>query len=500
MPVVVYDLETTGTNAECDRIAQFAAVTVSDDLETVLDEHDFLVAPDPGAVPNPIALLVGRLTPQRLAEDGVSEWEASNRIRDVFSAPGTVRTGWNSVGFDDEFTRYLMWRNLHDPYRAEWDGGNSRVDGQTLYRAASVLTPSMAQWPVKEDGKPTYKLGHMMEALGLEFEGRAHDAAADAKGTLDLLRTLREKAPRVWEHGNECADKWTVGGIMKSGNMIMHVSPFYGNERRCAAPITYIADHPKYNGRSIHVDIGAATPPDMLGDMSAEDIREALFAKGEGEGDDDEDAPPRPPLCAVAHNSSPFVLDLEQLEKKSPGSLAKFVERTSGGTGVDVEEVIRRRRWVSAHSEMLREKAEKVFEPPEHEAREDAEMDLYGGFVTRDDRQICRSIQRSLRKGEGDLRSMVARIKDGRVKTLAARLAAKHAPDRAGGEAVESLDKHVASCLANGLGPRHSVEQYKDLVRDIARDAEPGDGDLVKALASARFAPPDRGARRGIAR
>ena len=43
--------------------------------------------------------------------------------------------GYNSVRFDDEFVRNLLYRNLFDPYEREWADGNTRWDVLDLFRA-----------------------------------------------------------------------------------------------------------------------------------------------------------------------------------------------------------------------------------------------------------------------------------------------------------------------------------------------------------------------------
>ena len=42
--------------------------------------------------------------------------------------PKTCGIGYNSIRFDDEITRFALWRSLRDPYGREWQNGNSRWD------------------------------------------------------------------------------------------------------------------------------------------------------------------------------------------------------------------------------------------------------------------------------------------------------------------------------------------------------------------------------------
>jgi exodeoxyribonuclease-1 len=44
--------------------------------------------------------------------------------------------GYNSIRFDDEVTRFLLWRNLIDPYAREWRDGCGRWDLLDVVRCA----------------------------------------------------------------------------------------------------------------------------------------------------------------------------------------------------------------------------------------------------------------------------------------------------------------------------------------------------------------------------
>ena len=54
--------------------------------------------------------------------------EFIKRIHEEFSQSGTCVAGYNSIRFDDELTRQLLYRNFYDPYEREWKNGNSRWD------------------------------------------------------------------------------------------------------------------------------------------------------------------------------------------------------------------------------------------------------------------------------------------------------------------------------------------------------------------------------------
>ena len=69
------------------------------------------------------------------------EAEFAARVHEELAEPGTCGVGYNSLRFDDEFTRHLLYRNFYDPYAREWENGNSRWDLIDLARMCYALRP-----------------------------------------------------------------------------------------------------------------------------------------------------------------------------------------------------------------------------------------------------------------------------------------------------------------------------------------------------------------------
>ena len=103
-----YDLETTGIDPKWDRIVQFAGQRTDQDLNPIGDPLCFFVRLPDDVLPNPDAALVTGITPSKLAAEGISEFDALQRILKEFNEPGTCTLGYNSLRFDDEFMRYAL--------------------------------------------------------------------------------------------------------------------------------------------------------------------------------------------------------------------------------------------------------------------------------------------------------------------------------------------------------------------------------------------------------
>src|SRR3546814_7532751 len=91
------------------------------------------------------------ITPQLAEREGVNEAEFAARVHEQLSTPGTCGVGYNSLRFDDEFTRQMLYRNFYEPYGREWENGNSRWDLLDLVRMCQALRPAGIVWPTRED-------------------------------------------------------------------------------------------------------------------------------------------------------------------------------------------------------------------------------------------------------------------------------------------------------------------------------------------------------------
>lgn len=153
-----YDLETTGTNPKWDRIVQFAGLRTDMALNPIGEQLTFYVLLPDDVLPNPDASLVTGITPGILANQGISEFEALQKILLEFNVPGTCALGYNSLRFDDEFIRYALYRHLQDPYAREYKNGSTRWDLVDLVRASGALRPEGIQWPTDDAGQAVYRL------------------------------------------------------------------------------------------------------------------------------------------------------------------------------------------------------------------------------------------------------------------------------------------------------------------------------------------------------
>ena len=164
----------------------------------------------------------------------MSEAEFAGRVHDELSMPGTCGVGFNSIRFDDEFTRNLLYRNFYDPYEREWKDGNSRWDIIDLARMAFALRPEGIEWPRRDDGKPSFRLEDLSAANGLTH-AHAHDALSDVHATLGLARLIRQHQPKLWDFYFGLRQKQRVLDLLDWThlNPVLHISSRYAADRGC---------------------------------------------------------------------------------------------------------------------------------------------------------------------------------------------------------------------------------------------------------------------------
>jgi exodeoxyribonuclease-1 len=213
-----FDYETFGLDPARDRPAQFAGLRTDPDLNALEEPFSLYCKPPPDYIPNPESCLITGITPTQAMKQGVLEHEFIRRILAAYSVPGTCGVGYNSIRFDDEVTRNCLYRNLHDPFAREWQSGNSRWDLLGVTRMARALRPDGIVWPKDKEGRPTLRLDHLTVANGIEHQD-AHDAMGDVRATLGFARLLKQEQPKLFRYLWELRSKRAVLALVNPGSM-----------------------------------------------------------------------------------------------------------------------------------------------------------------------------------------------------------------------------------------------------------------------------------------
>ena len=414
-----YDLETFGADPRRSRIAQFAAIRTDEALNEIEEPVSFFVRPADDLLPSPVATLITGIAPQDALRDGVNEAAAFARIFDEMARPGTCSAGYNSLRFDDEFVRYGLFRNFHDPYEREWRAGNSRWDLLDVMRLAHALRPEGIVWPLREDGAPSFKLEHLATANGVR-EGDAHEALSDVRALIGMARKLKQAQPKLWDYTLKLRDKKFAGRMLDTVSMtpVLHVSQRFPASRLCAAAVVPLVRHPKIDNRIVVFDLHEA--PDALLALNADEIADRMYTPAA-------DLPPgeaRIPLKEVHLNRSPMLIEWAHLRD------ADF-ERLR----IDPALAEARAEQLREAGSALAEKIRRIYAgrtPPE---TLDVDGSLYDGFLQEGDRRKFADV-RSMPPEALALRDFA--FKDARLPELLFRYRARNWPQSL---SVEDADR-----------------------------------------------------------
>jgi exodeoxyribonuclease-1 len=435
-----HDYETSGADPARDGPLQFAALCTNERLEIIDEPINWFCRPSVDRLPHPQASLITGITPQQAMRDGMTEAEFADRIHELMSLPGTCALGYNSIRFDDAFTRHLLWRNFHDPYAREWRNGNSRFDLIDLARLCYALRPTGIEWPLREDGQPSFRLEHLATANGLAQQ-RAHDALSDVNATLGLARLIRERQPRLWDYALGLRDKRRVRGLLDwlSGTALVHTSEKYSASRGCTSLVLPIGPSPDSDQGVIVVDLMA--DPAILIDNDADELRDRLFTPRADLPDDME----RPAVKSVYANRCPML---------APASVLHGADLARIGLDPDRCEDNRQRLLACPG---LADKLARVLQRSDTTtAAEDVELGLYrGGFPSPAERG---RLERARRADPTQLAGMEFGFEQARHDELLFRRRARNWPDTLTDTEQQRWHRFVAERLRG----THPLSQTRD--------------------------------------
>ncbi len=357
-----YDYETFGANPKVDRISQFAGVRTDLDLNIIGEPLMIYCQLADDFLPQPEACLITGITPQKVIKEGMPEAEFINVINQQFSEPNTCVVGYNNIRFDDEFTRYSLYRNLFDPYAREWRNGCSRWDLIDVVRLTRALRPEGLVWPAHEDGSPSIRLEDLSAANNLNHES-AHDALSDVYATIAVAKLIKDKQPRLYDYAFNNRSKSSIFSMLniKEKKPVLHISGMYPSDRGNMAIVVPLAMHPTNKNGIIVFDL--SENPESLYLLSSEEIAKRIFTpKAELPTDQ-----MRISLKTVHANKCPIVSPVNTLQ---PDIAQRY--------GIDMAVCKQHLNFITAQ-ESIAEKLQQVFSATKFEPSLDPDYMLYGG-------------------------------------------------------------------------------------------------------------------------
>lgn len=408
-----HDYETWGEVPAQDRPSQFAGVRTDENLNIIGEPLMMYCRPSPDSLPKPDACLITGLTPQEVLAKGLPEYQFAARIHTELSRPGTCGVGYNSIRFDDEVTRYMLYRNFYDPYEREWRNGNSRWDIIDVVRMTRALRPDGIEWPNYDDGRPCFKLEMLTAANHLNHEA-AHDALSDVYATIAMAKLIKTRQPKLYDYAYRLRDKRFVNSLIDiAGHKpLLHISSRFTSDNGNAALVLPLAIHPTNKNSVIAYNL-AFSPKDLLA-LSADALRERLFTRTE-------DLPAgteRVALKEIHLNKSPMILPPTMLDETTAERL-------------QIDRAVLEQHWQQLRSlsvreqEALQEKLYELYSEIGFIEKTDPEQMLYSGFFDETDKKLMVQVRRA---SPADLAVKSFSFSDARLGELLFRYRARNFP------------------------------------------------------------------------
>jgi exodeoxyribonuclease-1 len=407
--------------------------------------------------------MVTGISPQRALAEGVPEYEFIQRILAELGAPGTCGVGYNSLRFDDEVTRYTLYRNLFDPYEREWRNGNSRWDIIDMLRLTYALRPQGIQWPQREAGVPSFKLEELTAANGIAHQG-AHDALADVRATIDLAKLVRGKQPKLYQYvyGNRGKQQAAKLIDLQSRKPLLHIS---GKVPASQGHLTYVlplAMHPV--NRNAVIVANLSLDPEPILKLDADRLRERIYTARDqlGEGE-------LPAGLKLIHlNRCPVLAPANMLEDQRAAELG-------------IDKAACEANWQKLRGADLTQKLHRVYLDSEFPSR-DVEASLYGGFLNDADRDTCRDLHRALQKSGPQALAGNFYFSDSRLPQLLFRLRARNFPDTLSVQEQQQWQQWRYGRLTDpAFGASITLEPYFEQIAEL-REQFPEKEELLNQL------------------
>ncbi|MGV8712612.1 MAG: exodeoxyribonuclease I [Nitrosomonas sp.] len=411
MPLTFYwhDYETFGADPRRDRPAQFAGIRTDEALNEIGEPMMLYCKPGRDYLPHPEACLLTGITPQIADARGLSEPQFIARIHAEFVKPNTCGVGYNSLRFDDEVTRFTLYRNFYDPYAREWQQGNSRWDIIDLVRMTYALRPAGIIWPQHEEGQPSFKLEALVASNDIMHES-AHDALSDVRATIALARLLRNRQPRLFHWLLELRDKRKAAAQLDlaTHDPVVHTTRMYPAKTGCTSLVMPLIAEPGNNNSVLVYDL--RHDPEMFLSLSSDELGQLLFTRN----DELPEGKQRLPVKSIKINKCPALAPRNTLDHEA-------AERIM----LDMDACYRHWQTLCRYPDFFRRVAT-AYINHDFQSNHDVDVALYEGFLGNADAALLPQIQRA---SPQQLASARFEFQDQRLPELLFRYRARNWPE-----------------------------------------------------------------------
>lgn len=452
LPATFYfhDYETWGADPKKDRPAQFAGLRTDLALNAIGEAQMWYCQLAPDYLPHPVAALITGLTPQLCQQKGLPEVQFMQHILQEFSQSETCVVGYNNLRFDDEVTRYSLWRNFLDPYGREWQQGNSRWDLIDVVRACYALRPDGINWPLHDNGPPSFRLEDLTKANGLTHE-HAHDARSDVYATIAIAKLIKEKQPKLFQYLYELRKKSQVQALIDVAGLtpLVHVSSKFPAVQGCCSWIVPLAFHP--TNKNAVICFNLQNDPRPLLELSVEALHQLLYRKTSELAPDEQ----RLGLKLVHLNKCPVLANAKTLTEQRAAELG--ISRSTCLSNLD---------WLRKQ-QGLQQRVVAIYQlDAEYKAETNPDYALYQGFSIDSDKQLMQQLHQM---SPEQLAATPLLFQDDRLNQLLFRFRARNYPHTLNYDELQKWQRYCHDKLTMGVdNPSLTLEEFTIALENAA--------------------------------
>ena len=435
-----HDYETSGINPSFDQPLQFAGIRTNENLDIIGDPIVLFCKPHLDIIPSPQACLVTGISLQQAYSEGLKEPDFISTIHAEMIKPGTCSVGYNSIKFDDEFTRFTLYRNFFDPYEREWKNGNTRWDILDMMRMARALRPEGIEGPNHLDGKPSFKLEDLTRANGIDHSD-AHDALSDVYATISIAKLIKSKQPKLFDYLYNIRKKHEVEKIINTNDKrpFFYVSGILSSDNMYGSVMLPLAKHPENKNAMICWNL--MKDPSCLINNSVETLQENFFNLHVSERSSDIFTP-----LIISLNKSPAVTPINLITPEIAQKLALDMEICR----LNMEKVIQFD---------ISEKLRQIYQLQIAQSKKSAESALYSGFIPNEDIKTVESV-RSASTEDFSKNSYI--FNDNRMNELLFLYRGRNYPESFSQDERKIWKEICCDRLVNGIDGRKSINKTRD--------------------------------------
>ena len=427
---------------------QFAGQRTNLQLQPIGKPFNFLIKLSPDVLPEPDAVLLTGITPQQVNLDGITEAEFLKVFEADIATPDTIFVGFNSVRFDDEFMRFLRYRNFYDAYDWQWKDGRSRWDLLDLTRLTRALRPEGIKWPFGPDGKATNRLEFLTKVNGLDHQ-HAHDALNDVLASIALAKLIRDHQPKLFDYVLSMRDKKKVTALVDGGVPFVYSSGKYPEEFAKTAVVIKVADHPNGQGAlvyDLHFD------PDEFTNLPPKELAKIWRWQKDP-------AAKRLPVKTLKPNRCPAVAPLSVLDSASQERI-KLDQKTWEANAAKLKAAADfPKKLLEAITLMETQRQAELLTN-----EQDVDTQLYDGFFDDHDGRVRDSVRAA---DPTELSRFLPKLHDKRLQALLPLYKARNYPEALSSDERADWDKFCAQKLFSG-GADSRLAKYFQRLKECA--------------------------------